>query len=133
MYGIRQSENRLIPKTIKSALYGNPFSIGMQLRDWTHVFDVCSAILTVLEKGEPNEIYNISSNQEYSHLEIVNEICKIMAVSYDGKTEMQLGHDFRRTMDSSKIRELGWKPSYKFKESIEAVIDWYKINQWLFK
>lgn len=135
MYGPRQSPHRLVAKTIKSALYGNPVTIGLQVRDWTHVFDASCAILTVLNKGEPNEIYNVSANQEYTHIEIVNEICKIMEFNYnDGALSgVHPLTDFRRAMDSSKIRELGWKPSYKFKESIASVVEWYKMNQWVLK
>lgn len=135
MYGPRQSPHRLVANTIKCILYENPVTFGLQIRDWTHVFDACSAILTVLEKSKPNEIYNISSGQEYTHLEIVNEICKAMDYSFGAGDipRSQPETDFRRATDSSKIRGLGWKPSYKFKESIFDVCNWYKLNQWFLK
>jgi dTDP-glucose 4,6-dehydratase len=43
------------------------------------------------------------------------------------------GHDFRYSMDSSKIRELGWKPNFKFKEGIINTVEWYMSNQWFLK
>ena len=32
---------------------------GMQIRDWLHVLDHCTAINTIIEKGEDGEVYNI--------------------------------------------------------------------------
>src|SRR5208283_5355798 len=111
MYGPRQNHHRLVAKTIKSVLEKKRFPLyesGLNMRDWTHLFDACTAILTVLNKGAPNEIYNVSSNQEYTNIEIVQEVCNAMEEGHDlaEEVEMRVKPDFRRAMDSSKIREL---------------------------
>ena len=42
------------------------------------------------------------------------------------------GHDFRYSMDSSKIRsELGWKNKVSFDEGLEKTVKWYlSNNEW---
>ena len=56
-YGPWQNSERLVPKIIKSVLNEQKFSLygqGLQLRDWIHVYDFCSALLTILTQGENN-------------------------------------------------------------------------------
>jgi dTDP-glucose 4,6-dehydratase len=139
-YGPRQTPEKLIPKTIKSILEGNKIPIygqGLQIRDWTHVYDNCSALFQVINQGENNQIYNISSNQELSNIEVVQKICNVMQKGHDLISHVEdprgSGHDFRYSVDSSKVRKLGWKPNYKFKDGIAETIQWYLNNQWFFK
>jgi dTDP-glucose 4,6-dehydratase len=136
-YGCYQFPEKLIPKAIirakmdkKVPIYGN----GKNVRDWIYVKDHCEAVNLVLRGGEKGEIYNISSGDERSNLEVVNEILDIM-----GKKELiefvedRPGHDIRYSLDSSKMRRLGWKPRYGFKEGLEETIEWYLENEWWWK
>src|SRR5258708_2661413 len=133
IYGPRQSAEKLIPKTIKSILEDKKITIydqGLQMRDFTHVFDDSSALLKILESGENNSIYNISANQEYTNIEVVNEICNVMGKGHNLISFCDRpGHDFRRAADSSKIRELGWEPKFKFKQGIIQNINWFLTNK----
>ncbi len=137
-YGPRQTPDKLIPKAIKCILGGHKIPIygqGLQIRDWTHVHDNCSAILKVLTQGAPNETYNISANQELPNIEVIQKICNAMG---SGHSLMEFvadrpGHDFRYSIDSSKIRALGWKPNVKFSEGIVDTVEWYKINNWMLR
>jgi dTDP-glucose 4,6-dehydratase len=108
---------------------------GMQVRDWLHVADHCSAIDTVLLKGRIGEVYNIGGNNEKANIEIVRLILKSL-----GKTEElikyvedRLGHDRRYAIDNTKIStELGWTPSYAFEQGIAETIQWYLDNkEWM--
>lgn len=138
-YGPRQTPEKLIPKAIKCILQGQKIPVygqGLQIRDWTHVFDNCSAILAVLNHGQPNEIYNISANQELPNIEVIQKICNAMGKGHDLITfieDPRRGHDFRYSIDSSKVRKLGWEPTYKFKEGIVETVEWYKLNQYFLK
>jgi dTDP-glucose 4,6-dehydratase len=138
-YGPRQTSEKLIPKAIKCILNNEKIPIygqGLQIRDWTHVYDNCAAILTVLNQGKPNEIYNISANQEFPNIEVIQKICNAMGKGHDLINfieDPRKGHDFRYSVDSSKIKELGWKPTIKFKDGITQTVEWYKINPWLLK
>lgn len=138
-YGPRQTPEKLIPKSIKCILHNQKIPIygkGLQIRDWTHVFDNCAAINTILSKGEPNQIYNISGNQEFSNIEVVQKICNAMNKGHELISfieDPRSGHDFRYSIDSSKIKSLGWEPKYKFKDGVIDTVEWYVNNQWFLK
>lgn len=137
-YGPRQLPNKLIPKAIKCILEGKKIPVygqGKEIRDWTYVADNCSAITTVLEKGQPNEIYNISARQEFTNIEVIQEVCNAMGRGHDliEFVADQSNRDFRYAVDTSKIQSLGWKPSYKFKEGVKDTCQWFNDNQWFLK
>jgi dTDP-glucose 4,6-dehydratase len=137
-YGPRQFPEKLIPKVIflatqnkKIPIYGN----GKNVRDWIFVNDHCNAIFEVLEKGESGESYNISSKYELDNITIVETILEIMGKSLDliEFVEDRPGHDFRYSLDSSKIsKEIGWKNKTSFEEGIKKTIKWYQENQKLY-
>jgi dTDP-glucose 4,6-dehydratase len=138
-YGPRQTSEKLIPKAIKYIEESKKIPIygqGLQIRDWTHVFDNCSAILTVLNQGQPNEIYNISANQEFPNIEVIQSVCNAMEKGWsliDFIEDPRRGHDFRYAINTDKIRSLGWKPGYKFKEGIIDTVEWYMKNKYFLK
>ena len=133
-YGPRQFPEKLIPKTIilanhnkKIPVYGN----GTNVRDWIYVDDHCDAVLLALLKGKTGESYNISANNEIDNITIVKQILEMMNKSEDliEFVEDRPGHDFRYSMDSTKIsNELGWKTKSNFKDGLEKTIQWYLDN-----
>ena len=136
-YGAYQFPEKLIPKAIirakmdkKTPIYGT----GRNVRDWIYVKDHCEAINLVLKKGEGGEIYNISSGEEKTNLEVVSEILRIMdkpdLIEF---VEDRPGHDIRYSLDSPKIRSLGWKPKYSFSNGLKKTVEWYLENEWWWK
>jgi dTDP-glucose 4,6-dehydratase len=138
-YGPRQLPEKLLPKAIKCILEGTKIPIygqGTQIRDWTYVADNCTAINAILEKGEPNEVYNISAHQEFTNLEVIQAVCNAMGSGWDLISHIpdpRPGHDFRYAVNTDKLEGLGWKPSYKFKDGLIETVNWYKMNQWFIK
>lgn len=138
-YGPRQTPEKLIPKVIKCILNNTKIPVygqGLQIRDWTYVGDNCEAILTILNSGEPNEIYNIAANQELPNIEVIQRLCNAMGRGHDliEFVDDRPGHDFRYSINTDKIRSLGWKPNYKFKNGIANTVEWYEINKnWFLK
>jgi dTDP-glucose 4,6-dehydratase len=133
-YGPRQTSDKFIPKVIKCILNNQPIPVygeGKQIRDWLQVWDNCAAIMKIVDIGIPGETYNISANQEFSNIEVVNMICNILGKGHDLITFVKdrLAHDFRYGINSSKIRALGWAPEFKFKAGLAKTIDWYKLNK----
>ena len=137
-YGPYQFPEKLIPLMIGNALEEKKLPVygdGMQIRDWLHVYDHCTAINTVLEKGKVGEVYNIGGNNEKANIEIVKLIIEKLNKTTELITyvEDRLGHDRRYAIDNTKITsELGWKPSYTFEQGMEETISWYlNNNEWL--
>src|SRR5687768_12044736 len=116
-------EGRKIP------LYGD----GLNVRDWLYVGDHCDAIWTVLNKGQPGEVYNIGGNNELNNRQLVTHILEAMGKTWDEGVEHvkdRPGHDRRYAIDASKIqRELGWSPRHRFDEAIRETIRWYRENE----
>ena len=139
-YGPYQFPEKLIPLMINNCLNDKPLPVygdGMQVRDWLHVADHCSAIATVLDKGIIGEVYNIGGNNEKANIDIVKRIIATL-----GKDESLIqhvkdrpGHDRRYAIDNTKITtQLGWAPSYTFEQGIAETIDWYLAHQdWIHK
>ena len=139
-YGPLQFPEKLIPLIIINALDGKPLPVygdGQQIRDWLYVKDHCSALETVLEKGEVGEVYNIGGDNEWVNIDIVKKICSVLDIKkprvdgtpYANQIEYvtdRLGHDRRYAVNSQKIRKfLGWQPSENFDTGIIKTIDWY--------
>lgn len=130
-YGPYQFPEKLIPLMIHNAQTDKPLPVygdGMQIRDWLHVADHCSAIHTVLTKGKIGEVYNIGGNNEKANLEIVRLILQELnkpesLITY---VKDRPGHDRRYAIDNTKITtELGWVPAYTFEQGIHETIRWY--------
>ena len=130
-YGPYQFPEKLIPLMIHNARQDKPLPVygdGMQIRDWLHVKDHCSAIATVLEKGKTGEVYNIGGNNEKANIQIVRLILETLNKPESLITYVRdrPGHDRRYAIDNTKITtELGWAPAYTFEEGIRETIRWY--------
>ena len=133
-YGSRQFPEKLIPKTLilasqnkKVPIYGE----GKNIRDWIFVDDHCEAVYKVLLKGRSGESYNISANNEVDNLTIVKKILEILDKPQDliKSVEDRPGHDFRYSLDSSKVRsELNWSENTNFDDGLKKTVDWYLSN-----
>lgn len=138
-YGPYQFPEKLIPKTVIRAYMGKKIPVygtGKNVRDWLYVGDHCTAIDLVMREGEKGEVYNISSGEEKSVLDVVNEILDVMGKKKEliEFVEDRPGHDLRYSLDSTKIRsKLGWKPRTNFKEGIKKTVEWYLNNEWWWK
>ncbi len=137
-YGPYQFPEKLIPLMIGNTLESKSLPVygdGMQVRDWLHVADHCSAIDTVLTKGRLGEVYNIGGNNEKANIEIIRLILSSLErdESLIRYVEDRLGHDRRYAIDNTKITsELGWSPAYTFERGMAETIEWYLSNrEWL--
>jgi dTDP-glucose 4,6-dehydratase len=136
-FGPYQLPEKLIPKTIIRALKDLPIPVygsGTNIRDWIYVTDHCEAIDSVLEKGSPREIYNVSAGNEFSNIEIVKEILTTLRKPEALITfvEDRPGHDIRYSLDSTKLRStLKWQPQTSFSQALKSTVQWYVENeQW---
>lgn len=139
-YGPWQYPEKLIPVVIAKALQNETVPVygkGLNVREWLYVEDCANAIFAIIEKGKPGEIYNVASGEERRNIEVVKAILELLGKPYDliKFVEDRPGHDFRYSMDFSKImKECGWRPKTNFEEGLEKTVKWYlEHKQWLFK
>jgi dTDP-glucose 4,6-dehydratase len=141
-YGPYQFPEKLIPLMILNACEGKNLPIygdGSNIRDWLHVEDHCSGILSVLRKGRVGETYCIGGASEKTNLEVIDTLCEILDSKFPERSpHNQLktfvkdrpGHDHRYAIDFSKINnELGWNPSFSFEEGMDQTVEWYINHQ----
>ena len=110
-FGPHQLPEKLIPKTIIRALRDLPIPIygkGTNIRDWIYVTDHCEALNTVLEKGKPGEIYNVSAENEKNNIEIVKKIITKLnkPESLITFVEDRPGHDTRYSLNSKNPKTI---------------------------
>jgi len=134
-FGPYQFPEKVIPLFVTNLIQGEQVPLygdGKNVRDWLHVDDHAEAIVTVLEKGTPGEVYNIGGNNERSNLELTHAILDIMGKGQDmiRPVKDRLGHDRRYAIDASKIKdELGWEPTRSaWPGALEATVAWYRDN-----
>ena len=137
-YGPFQFPEKLLPLMITNAFEDKSLPIygdGKQQRDWLHVEDNCHGILTVLEKGELGEVYNIGGLDVTENLTLVRELLRSLGkpdtlISY---VQDRPGHDRRYALTCEKIKtDLGWRPTISLADGLRQTIEWYRSHQkWL--
>jgi dTDP-glucose 4,6-dehydratase len=133
-YGARQYPEKFLPLFITNALDGVHLPVygdGRQSREWLHVEDHCAAIEIALRKGGAGEVYNVGG-QERENMEVVRRILDLTGASPDlvRHVEDRPGHDRRYSVDSTKLRGLGWTPQHSFDAGgLQETVEWYRENR----
>ncbi len=135
-YGPWQHVEKFIPRQVTEVLAGRRprvYGNGRQVRDWIHVDDHSSALLTILERGRIGETYLVGADGERTNLEVVRALLRLMGRPEDD-VEMvadRAGHDQRYAIESGKLRlELGWQPRYGDLEAgLAQTIEWYRSHR----
>jgi dTDP-glucose 4,6-dehydratase len=136
-YGPWQYPEKFIPVIILKTLHGQKIPVygqGKQIREWLFVGDCARAIHTIVKKGIIGEVYNIGSYFEKDNLTTAKTILKMLGKSEDNIqfVEDRLGHDFKYTVDCTKLKRLGWEPKVNFTDGMKHTISWYTDNvNWL--
>lgn len=134
-YGPYQYPEKLIPLFITNLLDGKPVPVygdGLNVRDWIYVLDHCTGIDTALQRGQPGEAYNVGGGNEKPNIEITHLLLALTGRGPELITYVadRPGHDRRYSLDTAKLRGLGWAPAHSFEESMAATVAWYRDNRW---
>lgn len=134
-YGPYQFPEKLIPLFVTNALDDKPLPIygdGKNVRDWIFVMDHCSAIDFLIENGTDGQVYNIGADNERNNLEITDKILQELGKPTSLKTFVadRLGHDRRYSVDTTKLKNLGWQPTHNFSQAMSETVQWYVDNRW---
>ena len=134
-YGPRQFPEKLIPKTIISALKNQKIPIhgtGQAKRQWIHVYDHCDALLNIIRKWKKPTIYNIGGSYEQNNLHVVKTILKLMNKSDDliKFVKDRPGQDRRYAISANLLsKEIGFKDKIPFTKGLGATVHWYIENR----
>jgi CDP-glucose 4,6-dehydratase len=129
--------NRIVPGTVRSALYGErPIvrSDGSLRRDYVYVADGVHAYLVLAERmtQDPSihgQAFNFSNEEPKSVLDMVQAV--LTAADREdlqpvvlAEAPNEIGHQY---LSASKAREvLGWAPRYTLEEGLRETVAWYR-------
>jgi len=133
-FGPWQHPEKLIPLFVTNLLDGLPVPLygdGMNVRDWCWVGDNCAAIDLVLRRGEIGSVYNIGAGNELPNRELVDRLLSLVGAdpSMVEPVTDRLGHDRRYSVDSGRVRALGWRPVRTLDEALAETVSWYRDNR----
>ena len=134
-YGPFQFPEKAIPLFITNAFDNIPVPLygkGLNIRDWLHVMDHCRGIDLVIERGQTGEVYNIGGGNEVRNVDLTHMLLRFAErpESLIKNVQDRKGHDQRYSLDTAKLRALGWKPEVPFDEGLKDTVRWYRENEW---
>src|SRR5205085_8717441 len=137
-YGPRQFPEKFLPLVISNAMRDEAVPVygdGRNVRDWIHVADHCRAVLAVIERGRPGNVYNIGARNQRRNIEVAESVLKLLGKppSLIRFVKDRPGHDRRYAINPTKIEaELGWRPLESWEGGLEKTIRWYQENtEWV--
>jgi dTDP-glucose 4,6-dehydratase len=133
VYGPNQYPEKLIPKFInllknnmKCTIAGN----GSAIRNFIHVYDVCTAIDIIIQKGIIGEIYYIGSehSNEFSVMDVAKKLILLIKndTNYNNYIEYIPDRPFNDTryfISNNKLINLGWIQTIPFNDGINDLIN----------
>ena len=103
---------------------------GSPMREFLYVDDLANAVVFALENILPDYLYNVGAGTDITIKELAETI------------QFQVGHKGginwdsskpdgtpKKLMDSSKMMQLGWRPTYNLKTGIANTYSWFLENQ----
>lgn len=139
-YGIGQYVEKLIPRACKYLTLGRRIPLhnnGTPIRNWLHAKDTASGIITIIENGIKNQIFNIAGGFEQSNIDTVKKLVNAYFdkefENYESFLDLSIqrpGQDLRYALNDDKLRSLGWKPECLFDDEIIPIVNYYR-NQFI--
>lgn len=100
------------------------------VRDFTDVRDMVRGYWLALDKGEPGEVYNISSGRGYSIREVLDKLIELSGVKVGVKQDparVRPSDVPKLVGDSTKFtKKTGWKPEILFEQTLKDLLDFWR-------
>ena len=128
-FGPRQHNEKFLPTIIRSIKSGKKIPVygkGMQEREWMYVKETAKATRFILENADINSVYNVSSNFHMKNIEVVGMVCDLVGKDLDECVEYvedRPGHDFKYSINPSKLNRLGYDVNNNFGENLKELLD----------
>ncbi|MET0803746.1 MAG: dTDP-glucose 4,6-dehydratase [Acidimicrobiales bacterium] len=134
-FGPNQYPEKVIPLFVTNLLDGRKVPLygdGLNVRDWCFVDDNCEAVDRVRRQGVTGEIYNIGAGNEITNKDLTLRL--LARLGHDESmiepVQDRLGHDRRYSIDTTKVRALGWSPRHDLDAALDQTVRWYRDNRW---
>ena len=136
-YGIGQYPEKLIPLSVKNLMRGKKIRLhdgGTPVRNWLHADDTAEAVMSIIDSGAVNEVFNVAGGFEQKNIDTVLKVIDHFHESeykwekYVDFSYSREGQDVRYALNDDKLRALGWEPKKKFDEEIYDIVQYYKKN-----
>jgi len=135
LFGEWQSPEKYVPSLVRAGVTRKKIQIYADLKnsctsygDYLHAKDAVSAVMFLIEKGQPGEKYNIARAWSHSNLEVLIEVEKTMRVGIDydlvDPEQVRPGFYVRYGLNGSKIFKLGWIPPMELSDTIPHTVEW---------
>lgn len=134
--GERESPEKFIPKTIKSIKEGRKIVLhgtgkdDVASRHWIYAKDVADAVLFLLDRAKPKEIYHIAGEEMdvYSlskliHKELMGYELPDQMIEFVDFHNARPGHDKRYSLSNKKLMKMGWKPKFGLEGCIKKICE----------
>ena len=134
-YGPYQYPEKVMPLFVTNAIDNEPLPLygdGKNVRDWLFVEDHARGIDHALRNGAPGNIYNIAGENERENVVLTNRILKEVGKGPEliKPVKDRAGHDRRYSIDSHKLKALGWEPKMNWDDGVALTAKWYRENEW---
>jgi dTDP-glucose 4,6-dehydratase len=136
-YGIGQYPEKLIPLSVKNLMRNRKIRLhnaGTPVRNWLHADDTAEAVMTIIDSGNTNEIYNVAGGFEQKNIDtILKVIDNFFEEDYNWEEHVDFsysreGQDVRYALNDDKLRALGWTAKRDFNKEIYDIVQYYKKN-----
>ena len=133
-YGPNQFPEKIIPLFITNAIDDRPLPLygdGLNERDWLHVLDHCHALDLLIVKGVDGEVYNVGGGNHVKNVDLTHRILELLGrpATLIAPVADRPGHDRRYSLDTTKLRALGWRPEIPFDDGLAKTVEWYRRNE----
>lgn len=102
---------------------------GKPLREFLFVDDLAEAVFFTLNSILPENLYNVGYGSDISIEDLANKIKEI--IGFEGRIlwdSTKPDGTFKKLMDSTKMKSLGWSPKVDLDEGILKTYNWFLSN-----
>jgi UDP-glucose 4-epimerase len=116
---------------------------GNQRKSYLYVQDCLCAIVHVMKKGTAQsakhrcQIYNLGAEEYCTVKNSISWICERLNVNpmldFTGGDRGWVGDNPFIFLDTTKVRETGWRSELTIRQAVEKTVDWLAANKWVFE